>query len=79
MKGCFWLEADVFERHRRVVLGARLLGVEGVLQREGLVIHVVAKRLSDLSDHLAQLTGAAPLPTPAQRRDILKVKSRNFR
>ena len=71
--------ADVFERHRRVVLGARLLGVEGVLQREGLVIHVVAKRLSDLSDHLAQLTGAAPLPTPAQRRDILKVKSRNFR
>ncbi len=71
--------ADVFERHRRVVLGARLLGVEGILQREGLVIHVVAKRLSDLSDHLAQLTGAAPLPTPAQRRDILKVKSRNFR
>ncbi len=30
--------------------------VEGPLQREGLVIHVIAKRLVDLSPRLAQLS-----------------------
>jgi error-prone DNA polymerase len=39
----------VFERHRRVVLRARLLAATGTLQREGLVIHVIVDRLSDLS------------------------------
>lgn len=39
----------MFETSRLVVLGASLLGVEGPLQREGLVIHVVAQRLVDLS------------------------------
>ncbi|MCH8037190.1 MAG: hypothetical protein IIC53_08705 [Proteobacteria bacterium] len=47
---------DVFARQRKVLLGARLLGVEGPLQREGLVIHVIAKRLVDLSPRLAQLS-----------------------
>jgi len=45
----------VFERHRRIVLGARLLGVEGRLQREGLVIHVIADRLTDHTSLLAEL------------------------
>jgi error-prone DNA polymerase len=47
---------DVFARQRKVLLGARLLGVEGPLQREGLVIHVIAKRLVDLSPRLEQLS-----------------------
>ncbi len=47
---------DVFARQRKVLLGARLLGVEGPLQREGLVIHVIAKRLVDLSPRLKQLS-----------------------
>ncbi|HSR72497.1 MAG TPA: OB-fold nucleic acid binding domain-containing protein, partial [Kiloniellales bacterium] len=47
---------DVFEAHRKIVLGARLLGVSGPLQREGLVIHVIAERLVDLTPRLAQLT-----------------------
>jgi error-prone DNA polymerase len=46
----------VFERYRRIVLGARLLGVEGVLQREGLVIHVIANRLTDHTDMLSELS-----------------------
>ena len=46
---------DVFERYRRTVLASRLLAVTGRLQREGIVIHVVADRLFDLSDRLASL------------------------
>jgi error-prone DNA polymerase len=42
----------VFEAHRRIVMGARLLGVRGRIQREGLVIHLVAERLWDWSAEL---------------------------
>jgi error-prone DNA polymerase len=33
------------ERQRRELLGARLLGVEGVIEREGEIVHLVAHRL----------------------------------
>jgi error-prone DNA polymerase len=64
---------DVFERHRGAVLKASLLAVEGRLQREGLVIHVVARRLVDLTQRLAELTrpardGSAPSFEPALAR-----------
>ena len=55
-----------FERYRRVVLGSRLMGVQGKVQREGLVIHVVADTLLDLSHylkHLADLDAHASPPT----------------
>ncbi len=57
----------VFERYRRAALGARLLGVRGKLQRQGLVIHVIAERLYDLSHHLDDLSAceAAPAKAPA--------------
>jgi error-prone DNA polymerase len=42
----------VFEAHRRIVMGARLLAVSGHVQREGLVIHLVAERLWDWSAEL---------------------------
>ena len=42
----------LFEENRRIVMGARLLGVYGQVQREGEVIHIVAKKLYDLSDML---------------------------
>jgi error-prone DNA polymerase len=45
----------LFERYRRTVLTSTLLGVTGRLQREGIVIHVVAERLVDLSRHLRAL------------------------
>ncbi len=50
----------VFEAHRRIVRGARLLAVSGTVQREGLVIHIVAERLWDWSsdlDCIADLDG----------------------
>jgi error-prone DNA polymerase len=77
---------SVFEAHRRVALGATLLQCVGKLQREGLVIHVVAERLIDLSYRLRQLRdGTLPeLPDdgPARSRprpDDLVIHSRNFR
>ena len=45
-----------FERFRREVLGARFLGVSGVLQREGDVIHIVARRLYNLTPKLSDLS-----------------------
>jgi error-prone DNA polymerase len=54
----------VFERFRRTVLGAQLLAVQGKLQKEGLVIHVVAERLQDRTDllrRLAETTFRSPL------------------
>lgn len=49
------VHAALVERQRRELLGARLLGVYGQLQREGEVIHLVAKRLVDLSHWLGAL------------------------
>ncbi len=47
-----------FEKYRKIVLSARVLGVYGRLQREGLVIHIVADHLIDMSDKLALLSDA---------------------
>jgi error-prone DNA polymerase len=38
-----------------VLLGAQLLAVHGVLERDGSVTHLVAGRLEDLSHLLGQL------------------------
>jgi error-prone DNA polymerase len=45
----------VFEANRRIVLGARMLAVKGQVQREGLVIHVIARNLYDLTPALLTL------------------------
>ena len=54
----------VFDRHRRIVLGAGMIGVEGGVQRAGEVVHLVAHRLTDMSAELASVgrQGAFPLP-----------------
>ncbi|MEW5726674.1 MAG: error-prone DNA polymerase [Pseudomonadota bacterium] len=46
---------QVFEAHRAICLRGRLIGVEGRLQRDGMVVHLVADRLLDLSPRLAAL------------------------
>jgi error-prone DNA polymerase len=46
------------ERQKAELLGARLLGVQGVIERDGDVVHVVARRLLDYSMLLGPL--AAP-------------------
>jgi error-prone DNA polymerase len=46
---------DLVERQRRELLGSSLLGVDGVLQKEGEVVHLVARRLIDYSSLLGRL------------------------
>jgi len=43
------------ERQRRELLGSNLLGVEGKIQREGEIVHLVARRLFDHSRLLGRL------------------------
>jgi error-prone DNA polymerase len=43
------------ERQRKELLCARLLAVYGVVQREGEVVHLLAKRLADKSSWLGGL------------------------
>ena len=44
---------QVFEKFRRVVMGASMIAVRGQIQREGEVVHLVAHRLTDLSAEFA--------------------------
>ena len=46
---------DLVERQRKELLGARLLGVEGYMQKQGEVVHLVARRLIDHSVLLGRL------------------------
>jgi error-prone DNA polymerase len=80
---------SVFEAYRRAALGASLLGCVGRLQREGIVMHIVAEKLLDLSPRLRQLRrGLAPPPRhgpgevppqrPAEAADLV-IPSRDFR
>ncbi|WP_457268820.1 error-prone DNA polymerase [Pedobacter sp. UYEF25] len=46
----------LFEKYRKEILGARLLMVEGKLQREGEVVHVIVQKCFDLSKMLKGLT-----------------------
>jgi error-prone DNA polymerase len=50
---------DLAERQRRELLGARLLEVTGQVQKEGLVVHVLARRLGDLTPLLGRLATAS--------------------
>jgi error-prone DNA polymerase len=54
----------VFEKYRRIVFGARAVAVEGVLQKEREVIHVVARRLVDLTPELMTAMTQPPSPEP---------------
>ena len=46
---------SIAEQQRRVLVGARLMGVTGLIQREGDVLHVIARRLYDHSQWLGDL------------------------
>ncbi|PRZ48199.1 error-prone DNA polymerase [Tritonibacter scottomollicae] len=45
----------VYERFRRIVMGGRLLKVRGYLQREGIIVHLIAQEIADMSYKLAEL------------------------
>jgi error-prone DNA polymerase len=49
----------LIERQRRELLGARLLGVQGVIERDGDVVHLIAHRLFDHSALLGPLAASS--------------------
>ena len=49
---------NLFDKYRKEILQSRLLMVEGKLQREGEVIHVIVKHCYNLSKLLRRLTAA---------------------
>ena len=65
----------VLTRFRTALLQSRLLLVKGVVQREGLVVHVVAGEARDLSHKLAALTTESANDTALTMRAF---RSRNF-
>jgi error-prone DNA polymerase len=71
----------VFERNRRTVMTAQFLLVRGKIEREGLVIHVIADELIDLSHELKRLgdgTAGMPRTDREMREGSWKPKSRDF-
>jgi error-prone DNA polymerase len=87
------VRSDLFEKQRRVVLSAGMIAVAGRVQREGEVVHVIARTLTDLSPLLRSVgerDNAAPphgggdriqrTGNPDQRsRPQIKIRTRNFR
>jgi error-prone DNA polymerase len=53
---------DVFEANRKIAMTSRFLAVRGRLQREGLVVHVVAESFLDLSPELRKLREGFSMP-----------------
>jgi error-prone DNA polymerase len=73
---------DAFEANRRVAMTSRLLAVRGRLQRQGLVVHVVAESFFDLTPELHRLRDDFRLPPEASDihggADSRLIKSRDF-
>ena len=61
--------SQVFERQRRVAITSRLLAVRGYVQREGDVVHLIARSLEDLSQSLTQIGDG----------ETIALRSRDFR
>jgi error-prone DNA polymerase len=60
--------SKVFEINRRAVLGSRMLAVKGQLQREGLVIHVIAREFTDMTPQLLKIASGHDLGDGALAR-----------
>ncbi len=69
----------VFERHSRPLLAAVLLAASGRVEREGLVIHLIAHSLEDRSPDLRALTEPDIPAIPIIPNPVLAAPSRNFR
>lgn len=46
---------SLFEKRRRVELGASMVAIQGRIQREGDVVHLIARPLDDLYGNLSAL------------------------
>ncbi len=85
--------AKTMERYRRILMGSRLLLVQGRLQKHEEIIHVVADHMEDWTGHLAALVEdetvsappadagktAKPVTTPVRWRQSPQRHPRNVR
>ncbi len=65
---------QLYEEQRRLILTARMVAISGQIQKEGEVVHLVARRLIDLSDQLDSVSerddsGIGAFPVPKSRGD----------
>jgi error-prone DNA polymerase len=67
----------LFEDSRQAVLTGKLLRIDGRLQREGVVIHVVADKVVDLTPWLGKLT-TEPMAVPGGAEAAMNLHSRDF-
>ncbi len=51
----------VFEANRAVALGSRMMAVRGEVQKEGIVVHVIARQVYDTTPLLLELAGGADI------------------
>ncbi|MGF6845536.1 error-prone DNA polymerase [Chitinophaga sp. W3I9] len=77
---------QLFDKYRKEILQARLLMVEGTLQREGEVVHIIVSCCYDLSKFLRQLLPSkttTPLMQPPSKTDEISAtlfsEARNFK
>jgi error-prone DNA polymerase len=60
----------LFEKSRRIVLGSSMMAIQGKIQREGEVVHLIARQLFDLTTDLSGLADRdAEFKMPAGRGD----------
>lgn len=59
----------IFERFRAETLGAQLCGVEGRVQSQNGVVHIIAERLHDFSMILAELMDSGSAGNPVPRKE----------
>ena len=60
----------LYEKQRRIILSASMMAVDGRIQREGEVVHLVAQQLTDLSSELASIGDRdTTFPLPHGRGD----------
>ena len=70
---------SLYERQRRIILAACMIAVQGRIQREGEVVHLVANQLTDMSTELASVGDHDDgFPLPHGRGDELHHGSRGI-
>lgn len=62
---------DMLERNRKVIMGSRLMSIEGTVQMDDDVIHVVAKKLYDDTALLSVLSSDVLAPDLARADHVL--------
>ena len=70
---------DRFEKYRHIVIGARLIHIEGRVQRSGAVVHLVGERFTDCTEQLVTLTTQKGMQTRAHLPKILRSKKQTGR